>query len=148
MLARRLNQEIKELAKSPIPNCSAGPEKDDISKWDATIFGPEGTPYENGIFKLKIDFTSEYPFKPPIIRFVTKMYHCNINSDGYICLDILNKNWSPALSIGKVLISICSLLAEPNPDDPLVGSIADLLIKNKNLHDSNAKEYTIMYANI
>jgi ubiquitin-conjugating enzyme E2 D/E len=148
MLARRLNQEIKELEKSPIPNCSAGPEKDDISKWDATIFGPEGTPYENGIFKLKIDFTSEYPFKPPHIRFVTKIYHCNINSDGYICLDILNKNWSPALSIGKVLISICSLLAEPNPDDPLVGSIADLLIKNKNLHDSNAKEYTIMYANI
>jgi ubiquitin-conjugating enzyme E2 D/E len=148
MLARRLNQEIKELSKSPIPNCSAGPEKDDISKWDATIFGPEGTPYENGIFKLKIDFTSEYPFKPPIIRFVTKIYHCNINNDGYICLDILSKNWSPVLSIGKVLISICSLLAEPNPDDPLVGSIADLLKKNKKLHDSNAKEYTVMYANI
>lgn len=147
MLSIRLTQELKDINKSPIPNCSAGPEGDDLAKWDATIFGPEGTPYENGIFKMKIEFTSEYPFKPPIIYFVTKIYHCNINSSGGICLDILSKNWSPALSIGKVLISICSLLAEPNPNDPLVPQIAQLLRTDKALHDINAREYTIKYAN-
>ena len=148
MLTRRLKQEIKDLAESPITNCSAGPIDDmNIIKWNATIFGPEGTPYMNGIFNLNIEFPDEYPFKPPTIYFTTKIYHCNINDRGNICLDILNKNWSPALSIGKVLISICSLLAEPNPNDPLVPHIAELFKSNQKLHDFKAKEYTHKYAN-
>ncbi len=148
MLTRRLKQEIKDLAESPITNCSAGPIDDmNIIKWNATIFGPEETPYMNGIFNLNIEFPDEYPFKPPTIYFTTKIYHCNINDRGNICLDILNKNWSPALSIGKVLISICSLLAEPNPNDPLVPHIAELFKSNRKLHDFKAKEYTHQYAN-
>ena len=147
MLANRLNRELKDLTNNPIPNCSAKLDGKDITSWDATIIGPSDTPYENGIFKLKIKFTSEYPFKPPQIKFITKIYHCNINSNGNICLDILNKNWSPALSIGKVLISICSLLAEPNPSDPLESTIATQLIKNKKQHDITAREYTAIYAN-
>jgi ubiquitin-conjugating enzyme E2 D/E len=149
MLTRRLKQEIKDLAETPIPNCSAGPKNDDdITKWVATIFGPEETPYHNGLFHLNIEFTAEYPFKPPKIYFTTKIYHCNINERGNICLDILNKNWSPALSVGKVLISICSLLAEPNPNDPLVPHIADLFKTNRSLHDFKAKEYTYTHANL
>lgn len=148
MLARRLTQEIRDLNETPIPNCSAGPKnKDDIKLWSATIFGPEGTPYHNGVFNLEIEFTDEYPFKPPKIYFTTKIYHCNINDRGNICLDILNKNWSPALSIGKVLISICSLLAEPNPSDPLIPHIAELYKSNRSLHDFQAKEYTYTHAN-
>ena len=147
MLSRRLKHEIKDLEETPIPNCSAGPKNNnDLALWNATIFGPEGTPYHNGIFNLNIEFTEEYPFKPPKIYFTTKIYHCNINERGNICLDILNKNWSPALSVGKVLISICSLLAEPNPNDPLVPSIAELFKSNKPLHDFHAKEYTYKYA--
>jgi ubiquitin-protein ligase len=149
MLSRRLNQEIKELENSPILNCTAGPNNpDDLTKWTGTIFGPDNTPYQGGIFNIKIQFTEEYPFKPPSISFITKIYHCNINERGNICLDILHKNWSPALTIGKVLISISSLLADPNPDDPLVQNIADLLKTNKLLHDFNAKEYTFKYANV
>ena len=77
------------------------------------------------------------------------VYHCNINRQGGICLDILKDggNWSPALTISKVLLSICSLLADANPKDPLVAEIAELLIKNKDVHDANAREYTLKFAN-
>ena len=147
-MIKRLTKEIENLVKHPVANCSAGPiSKDDITKWQATIFGPEGTPYHNGVFKLKITFTKEFPFKPPKIYFVTKIYHCNINSRGGICLDILKEAWSPALTIDKVLLSICSLLSEPNPDDPLVPELARLYKKNRGKYDSNAREYTIMHAN-
>lgn len=148
LLVRRLNQEITELQSNPVTNCSAGPAKSDITHWKATIFGPEGTPYHGGVFNLDVKFPSDYPFKPPKIYFTTPIYHCNINRQGGICLDILkDSGWSPALTISKVLLSICSLLADPNPKDPLVHEIADLLVHNKDVHDANAREYTLKYAN-
>lgn len=148
MLTKRIQNEIQSLMKEPIPNCSAGPIDDnDITKWQATIFGPEDTPYHGGVFYLHIEFTKEYPFKPPKIYFKTPIYHCNINRQGGICLDILKDAWSPALNISKLLLSICSLLAEPNPNDPLVPEIADLLKNNKMLHDENALAFTQKHAN-
>jgi ubiquitin-conjugating enzyme E2 D len=146
MLIARLQKELKDLEESPITNCSAGPLNDDIKIWQAMIFGPDDTPYQGGVFDVRIEFTEEYPFKPPKVYFVTPVYHCNINKRGGICLDILNTSWSPALTIGKVLISICSLLAEPNPEDPLVPSIANLYKENRDLHDANAREFTIRHA--
>ena len=143
---RRINCELKDMTESAPSNCSAGPISDDIFKWQATIIGPEGTPYEGGVFYVRIDFPTDYPFKPPKMMFLTKIYHCNINSAGGICLDILKDQWSPAPTISKVLLSICSLLDEPNPNDPLVPEIADLLINNKSLHDDNARAYTMKYA--
>ena len=147
LLTTRITQELKDLQENPVQNCSAGPKKDDIAHWRATIFGPDDTPYAGGIFELEIEFTKEYPFKPPKIDFVTPIYHCNINKHGGICLDILKDQWSPALTIGKVLLSICSLLSEPNPDDPLVPEIATLLKNNRALHDSEARSHTLQHAN-
>ena len=120
MSSVRINAELKLFQKDPPLNCSAGPIDEDIYHWTATIMGPTDTPYEGGIFFLDIIFPPNYPFKPPKIRFKTRIYHPNINSSGGICLDILKDHWSPALTISKVLLSICSLLDEPNPDDPLV----------------------------
>ena len=146
MAYRRITRECKDLTENPLSHCTAGPKDDNLMHWQGTIFGPEDTPYHGGLFFLDIEFPENYPFKPPKIIFKTKIYHCNINSRGGICLDILNKQWSPALTISKVLLSICSLMSDPNPNDPLVPEIADLFKNNRALHDSNAAEWTKNYA--
>ena len=147
LLIKRLQNELMELRNNPVTNCSAGPSNKDLTYWQATIFGPEGTPYYGGVFYLDIKFTDEYPFKPPCVQFKTPIYHCNINEQGGICLDILKQNWSPVLNISKLLLSICSLLAEPNPDDPLVPEIAELYRQNREIHDETAKQHTQIFAN-
>jgi ubiquitin-conjugating enzyme E2 D/E len=146
MSLKRIQKELSDLEKEPPSNCSAGPIGDDLYHWSGTIMGPSETPYEGGIFWLDIHFPSQYPFNPPKIRFNTKIYHPNINFNGSICLDILGKEWSPALTIGKVLLSISSLMVEPNPDDPLVSEAANLYKKNINKYNRTAKEWTKMYA--
>ncbi len=120
---------------------------EELTHWNATIIGPDGSPFEGGKFTLDITFPSEYPFKPPVIKFLNKMYHPNINTSGSICLDILKDQWSPALSIFKVLLSISSLLADPNPNDPLSPEVANVYKSNRELYNNTAKEWTKIYAN-
>ena len=147
MALKRIQKELIDLGRDPPANCSAGPtEEDQPLKWQATIMGPEDSPYHQGVFFLNIHFPPDYPFKPPKITFTTKIYHCNINSNGSICLDILKDQWSPALTISKVLLSISSLLTDANPDDPLVPEIANLLKNDKAKHDNTAREWTTRYA--
>ncbi|NP_001084430.1 ubiquitin conjugating enzyme E2 E3 S homeolog [Xenopus laevis] len=144
--AKRIQKELADITLDPPPNCSAGPKGDNIYEWRSTILGPPGSVYEGGVFFLDITFSSDYPFKPPKVTFRTRIYHCNINSQGVICLDILKDNWSPALTISKVLLSICSLLTDCNPADPLVGSIATQYLTNRAEHDRIARQWTKRYA--
>ncbi|XP_067418034.1 ubiquitin-conjugating enzyme E2 E2 isoform X3 [Emydura macquarii macquarii] len=141
-----IQKELAEITLDPPPNCSAGPKGDNIYEWRSTILGPPGSVYEGGVFFLDITFSPDYPFKPPKVTFRTRIYHCNINSQGVICLDILKDNWSPALTISKVLLSICSLLTDCNPADPLVGSIATQYMTNRAEHDRMARQWTKRYA--
>ena len=142
----RLRRELENLIKDPPPNCSAKPCGDNLFHWAAQIYGPSDTPYEGGIFNLDILFPSEYPFKPPKINFTNKVYHPNINEVGSICLDILKDNWSPALTLEQILISICSLLNDPNPDDPLSPDIAIEYKTNYEKFKNTAMSWTTIYA--
>ena len=143
---RRLTKELQEIRKDPPLNISAGPINDNLFEWEAVLLGPTETPYEGGVFVLNIHISKDYPMKPPNILFKTKIYHPNINSTGAICLDILKSNWSPSLTLSKLLLSICSLLNDPNCDDPLVPDIAKEYKQNYDLFVKNAKEWTQYYA--
>ncbi|XP_011667566.1 ubiquitin-conjugating enzyme E2 2 isoform X2 [Strongylocentrotus purpuratus] len=139
-------QELADIEKDPPANCSAGMQHDDLLHWTASIMGPKNSPYEEGVFSLSIQFPTDYPFKPPKVNFTTKIYHPNINSNGSICLDILRSQWSPALTISKVLLSICSMLDDPNADDPLVPEIARVYKVDKARYTKLAREWTEKHA--
>ncbi|KAL0231711.1 hypothetical protein GEMRC1_011115 [Eukaryota sp. GEM-RC1] len=146
MALRRITRELSDLRKDPPDNCSAGPVGDDMFRWQATIMGPPETPYEGGVFFMAVTFPSDYPFKPPRVTFTTRIYHPNINANGSICLDILKEQWAPSLTLSKVLLSICSLLSDPNPDDPLVPEIARIYKENRQEYNQRAREHTRRFA--
>ncbi len=143
---RRIQKELEDFKKDAPENCSAGPRGDNVFLWDAVILGPTDSPYSGGMFNLEIYFPTDYPFKPPKVTFLTRIYHPNISSTGAICLDILKNQWSPALTINKVLLSICSLLDDPNPNDPLVPDIARQYIQDRSGFIATARDWTNNYA--
>ena len=143
---RRIGIELADLRKDPPSSCSAGPVGEDLFRWEGVIFGPDDSPFAGGVFKLTIQFPVDYPFRAPHVQFQTRIFHPNINSAGMICLDILKKEWSPALTISKVLLSITSLLTDPNPDDPFVPEIAHLYKENRVKYEETARNWTLMYA--
>ena len=148
MATPRINKELKILQNEANENVSAGPSGNNLFEWDGVIIGPTKTPYEGGMFRLKIYFPNDYPFKSPKVIFTTKIYHPNINSGGIICLDILKTQWSPALTISKVLLSICSLLNDPNPNDPLEPQIAKQYVEDKAKYEYIARQWTLQFASI
>lgn len=146
MALKRITKELADITKNPPTEISAGPKGEDMFKWQGMIMGPKGTPYEGGVFFLNIEFPQEYPFKPPKVKFTQPVYHPNINKEGGICLDILKDNWSPALTVPKVLLSISSLLTEPNPSDPLSPEVAQMYTQNRTKFNETAKAWTKKYA--
>ncbi|CAF1160089.1 unnamed protein product [Adineta steineri] len=147
-LIRRLTHHYVEIQKNPPPLCYAEPKdpSKDMIHWIGWIEGAEETPYTGGKFHLSIDFPSDFPFKPPRIKFVTPIYHPNISTKGIICLDILHSQWSAALTVRTLLISLSSLLNDPNPDHGLNNDALQLYRTNKEKYKEIAKQWTIMHA--
>ena len=147
MALRRITREMNEIKNTPTEGIVAAPiNEEDLFKWKAVIDGPADSPYEGGKIQVDITFPENYPFKPPRCKFLTKIYHPNICSQGSICLDTLGSNWSPVLTLPKVLLSLSSLLVDPNPDDPMVGHIAQEYINDRPKYDTNAREMTQKHA--
>ncbi|NWX93905.1 UBE2T enzyme, partial [Nothoprocta ornata] len=148
--ASRLARELALLAAEPPPGVTCWPSERRPGELRAQILGSADTPYEKGIFNLEIVVPERYPFEPPKIRFLTPIYHPNIDSAGRICLDVLKLPpqgaWRPALNISTLLTSIQLLMAEPNPDDPLMADISSEYKYNKPLFLVNAREWTKKYA--
>lgn len=146
----RLRRELKLLATEPPPGITCWQETDQMDHLRAQILGGAHTPYEKGVFTLEIVIPERYPFEPPQIRFLTPIYHPNIDSAGRICLDILKLPpkgaWRPSLSIATVLTSIQLLMSEPNPDDPLMADISSEFKYNKPVFLQNARQWTEAHA--
>ena len=144
---KRIEKELKKFNEEEPEGLTAGPPDDsDMFKWDASLTGPENSPYEGGTFNLSMEFPKDYPFKPPKVEFTTKVYHPNVKSTGTICLDILKDAWSPDISVSQILIAIQNLLINPNIDHPLEPEIAKQYTENKAAYEQTAKEWTEKYA--
>ncbi|XP_062104498.1 ubiquitin-conjugating enzyme E2 4-like [Humulus lupulus] len=117
----------------------------DLFRFIGTIIGPSDTPYEGGVFSLSIKIPHTYPMTPPKITFLTKVFHPNITEDGIIHVDVLGDNWLPTLTIEKMLLSICSFLDDPNPEDPL-NPICCLYRNHRETYIKKAREWTKKYA--
>lgn len=146
LLPRRIVKETQRLLTEPAPGISATPYKDNLRYFNVIMAGPSQSAYERGIFKLELFLPEEYPMAPPKVRFLTKIYHPNIDRLGRICLDILKDKWSPALQIRTVLLSIQALLSAPNPDDPLANDVAEHWKRDENSALDTAKAWTMMHA--
>ncbi|KAF3002448.1 Ubiquitin-conjugating enzyme E2 11 [Curvularia kusanoi] len=129
-VAQRLQKELMDIMMKPTPGITAFPSDADITTWTATIDGPADTPYAGLVFKLSMEFANNYPYSPPTVLFKTPIYHPNVDFSGRICLDILKDKWSAIYNIGTVLLSLQSLLGEPNNSSPLNGQAAELWDKD------------------
>ncbi|GAB1608591.1 ubiquitin-conjugating enzyme E2 N [Argonauta hians] len=145
-LPRRIIKETQRLMAEPVPGISATPDQSNARYFHVVVAGPSESPYEGGVFNLELFLPEEYPMSAPKVRFLTKIYHPNIDKLGRICLDILKDKWSPALQIRTVLLSIQALLSAPNPDDPLANDVAEQWKVNEAAAIQKAREWTQRYA--
>ncbi|OJD27846.1 hypothetical protein ACJ73_00749 [Blastomyces percursus] len=145
-LPKRIVKETQRLMTEPVPGITASPREDNLRHFDVTLEGPADSPYEGGIFKLQLFLPEDYPMAPPQVLFQTKIYHPNIDGIGRVCLDVLKKNWSPALQIRTILLSIQALLGAPNAEDPLAEEVAKHWRENPAAAIAQAKADTKRYA--
>ena len=146
-ISRRIIKELGRLKKTPPPGMSFDINDLNMRHLKVALQGPDGTPYEGGIFKLELYLGDDYPMAPPKVRYITKIYHPNIDKIGRICLDILKDKWTPALQIRSVLLSLQVLMGNPNVDDPLDENVAEHWRTNQKDAEEVAREWTHTYAN-
>ncbi|MDR0276837.1 MAG: ubiquitin-conjugating enzyme E2 [Paucimonas sp.] len=143
---KRIKRELEDISKDPPANCSAGPQGESLFHWKATMMGPMNTPYEGGVFFLDVQFPKDYPFKPLKLAFETRVWHPNIGENGEIGLEVLDENWSPALTLSKVLLSVQALLADPEPRGALNLEAAGEYQRVRAQFDKTAREWTRTFA--
>jgi ubiquitin-protein ligase len=138
---KRIVKELTNYQANPHPFVSIYP-CEDMTLWKILLLGPQKTPYEGGLFQLYAKFPSDYPFKPPEVRFVTPIYHCNMNSQGRICHSVFDRNYSPAITFKTIIDSIYGLILTPEPDDPLDNVVATYFLSNYQQYYENAVKAT------
>ena len=163
---RRIGKELADITQDTHSNITAAAVKDDdLSHLKGSFTGPSETPYEGGTYVIDITIPTDYPFRPPVMKFQTKIWHPNVSSQtvrltlstlpyfkfsdlekGAICLDTLGTAWSPVLTIKSALISLQSLLSTPEPKDPQDAEVAGMLLRNKKEFDEVARDWAVRYA--
>jgi len=146
---RRIAKEIADIHNDQHSKIVVEPagNGEDLTRLRGQFFGPPDTPYEGATYHVDIRIPSEYPFRPPLMKFETKIWHPNVSSQtGAICLDTLSSQWSPVLTIKSALISLQSLLSTPEPKDPQDAEVAGMLIRNPAEFEHKAREWAVTYA--
>ncbi len=153
MRLARVKKELETISREPLPGIAVWPggtTGSDVSQLEALILGPEDSPYAGGNFRLTVTVPERYPFEPPCVRFVTKVFHPNIDGCGRICLDSLKMPpkglWQPSLNISQILSQVRLLLVEPNVDDPLMAEISDLYRTDLQRFERVARQHTQTHA--
>ncbi|KAL6633649.1 hypothetical protein ACP70R_026320 [Stipagrostis hirtigluma subsp. patula] len=146
---RRIRRELRKLWLDPPPFCRPGASPvTDLLHWEVVIDGPDGSPYAGGTFPVDVRFVGDYPLNPPKITFKTKIYHPNIDSEGELVLDIFHRdNWSPAMTVQKLLVHVVSLLYCPDLEvRPINDDVADVYDGDIELYEETAREWTREHA--
>ena len=145
--AGRINKELADLNRAPIAGVEVVPTENDVMIWNIHIDGPEGTPFIGGRFTVNLDFTDNYPFKPPKIKFITKIYHPGVKTDtGEICTQAIEQNWVPTLNAKFVIEAILTVLKTPNAENAQEMSIASQWQSNRQAWEATAAEWVQQYA--
>ncbi|XP_074544926.1 uncharacterized protein LOC141804413 isoform X2 [Halichoeres trimaculatus] len=139
---KRILEELKSLHCDPHPFIKVFPSESDFTFWKILLQGPPDTPYENGVFELYCQFGPDYPVKPPLVRFVTPLYHCNVNSVGRICHNIFDRNYNAHITMREILEAVYGLLIVPEPDDPLDSILAEEFMTSREIYEQEAKKRT------
>lgn len=147
-LVRRLARELEECQKlKEETGIIVEPTNEaDLTEWTAYLPGPEDSPYYGYIYPLSIQIPDNFPMRPPLINFKIKVYHPNVGSGGSICLDILGEQWSPVLTLPKIILSISSLLTDPNPKSPLNSSAGRKYQVDYESFCEEVKSFALKYA--
>uniref|UniRef100_A0A6A7FQF6 Ubiquitin-conjugating enzyme E2 N n=1 Tax=Hirondellea gigas TaxID=1518452 RepID=A0A6A7FQF6_9CRUS len=145
-ITKRIQKEIRKLQKEPVHGISVAVDERNPRYFKIILTGPPDTPYEGGLFNLELFLPLSYPMEPPKAKFMTKIYHPNIDRVGRICLDILKEKWSPALQVRSVCQTIQLLLQEPNLEDPLDPAVNEVFKNNPQQALRTAREWTRKYA--
>merc|ERR1712037_289126 len=140
-VSKRLQQELMSLMMSNDKGISAFPDGDKLFEWIATVNGPADSVYDGLKYKLRLEFPAAYPYTAPTVKFVTPCFHPNVDQHGNICLDILKDKWSAAYTVETVLLSLQSLLGEPNNDSPLNQQAAELWDNQRSFKKLNDSKY-------
>lgn len=143
---KQLAKELKNLDETPPEGIKVGVNDDDFTTIFADIEGPAGTPYENGVFRMKLILSSDFPHSPPKGYFLTKIFHPNIANNGEICVNTLKKDWNPTLGLRHVLLVIRCLLIEPFPESALNEQAGKMLLEDYEEYARLARLYTGIHA--
>jgi ubiquitin-protein ligase len=144
---KRIAKEIQNYSDNPHPFVAIFPCSN-INLWKILLLGPKSTPYENGLFLLYAQFPGDYPFKAPEVRFITPIYHCNMNSQGRICHSVFDRNYSPALTFRHIIDCVYGLILTPEPEDPLDNVIASFYLSDYQTYVKNAQQFTLEKASL
>ncbi|XP_031150336.1 uncharacterized protein LOC116046212 isoform X1 [Sander lucioperca] len=139
---KRVLDELKSLHCNPHPFFRIFPSESDFTFWRILMQGPPDTPYKKGVFELYCQFGPDYPAKPPLVRFVTQVYHCNVNSVGRICHNIFDRNYNAHITMREILEAVYGLLIIPEPADPLDSILAEEFLTTRETYELEAEKHT------